>query len=183
MDIVQPLLDMAAGSLVHAPSPQEDLQAQPQVPSSSIAAVHTPVSSSSIAEALPQVSSASIAAALPQLPPQLQNPEALAAVAQLFQSGQGHEVRAIIEWKYASQYQVSHDECTHRDPVFCFLLIWVYLSNCHGQWFYSSYTHSKYFVIVTLLHTTSSYTPEQHDCDRNSPLLFLDQSIWLFTVN
>eukprot|EP00063_Salmo_salar_P044267 XP_014019102.1 PREDICTED: splicing factor, arginine/serine-rich 15-like [Salmo salar] len=97
MDIVQPLLDMAAGSLVHAPSPQEDLQAQPQVPSSSIAAVHTPVSSSSIAEALPQVSSASIAAALPQLPPQLQNPEALAAVAQLFQSGQGHELQKILQ--------------------------------------------------------------------------------------
>ncbi|XP_029571852.1 splicing factor, arginine/serine-rich 15 [Salmo trutta] len=97
MDIVQPLLDMAAGSLVPAPSPQEDLQTQPQVPSSSIAAVHTPVSSSSIAEGLPQVSSASIAAALPQLPPQLQNPEALAAVAQLFQSGQGHELQKILQ--------------------------------------------------------------------------------------
>uniref|UniRef100_A0A673Y945 SR-related CTD-associated factor 4b n=1 Tax=Salmo trutta TaxID=8032 RepID=A0A673Y945_SALTR len=96
MDIVQPLLDMAAGSLVPAPSPQEDLQTQPQVPSSSIAAVHTPVSSSSIAEGLPQVSSASIAAALPQLPPQLQNPEALAAVAQLFQSGQGHELNYAL---------------------------------------------------------------------------------------
>uniref|UniRef100_A0A8C7K6G6 SR-related CTD-associated factor 4b n=1 Tax=Oncorhynchus kisutch TaxID=8019 RepID=A0A8C7K6G6_ONCKI len=97
MDVVQPLLDMAAGSIVPTPSPQEDLQAQPQVPSASIASVQTPVSSASIAAALPQVSRASIAAALPQLPPQLQNPEALAAVAQLFQSGQGHEVRKLLD--------------------------------------------------------------------------------------
>ncbi|CAB1348323.1 unnamed protein product, partial [Coregonus sp. 'balchen'] len=61
MDIVQPLLDMATGSLVPDPSPQEDLQAQAQV------------------------SSASIAAALPQLPPQLQNPEALAALQKMLQ--------------------------------------------------------------------------------------------------
>ncbi|XP_029508699.1 SR-related and CTD-associated factor 4-like [Oncorhynchus nerka] len=97
MDVVQPLLDMAAGSLAPTPSPQEDLQAQPQVPSASIASVQTPVSSASIAAALPQVSRASIAAALPQLPPQLQNPEALAAVAQLFQSGQGHELQKILQ--------------------------------------------------------------------------------------
>ncbi|XP_045074427.1 SR-related and CTD-associated factor 4-like isoform X2 [Coregonus clupeaformis] len=115
MDIVQPLLDMAA------PSPQEDLQTQPPVSSTSIAAVHLqaqppvsstsiaavhlqaqpPVSSTSIAavhlQAQPPVSSTSIAAALPQLPPQLQNPEALAAVAQLFQSGQGHELQKMLQ--------------------------------------------------------------------------------------
>ncbi|CAB1349346.1 unnamed protein product, partial [Coregonus sp. 'balchen'] len=105
MDIVQPLLDMATGSLVPDPSPQEDLQTQPPVSSTSIAAVHLqaqpPVSSTSIAavhlQAQPPVSSTSIAAALPQLPPQLQNPEALAAVAQLFQSGQGHELQKMLQ--------------------------------------------------------------------------------------
>uniref|UniRef100_A0AAZ3Q864 SR-related CTD-associated factor 4b n=1 Tax=Oncorhynchus tshawytscha TaxID=74940 RepID=A0AAZ3Q864_ONCTS len=81
MDVVQPLLDMATGSFVLTPSPQEDLQAQPPVSSASFAAAQPPVS---------------IAAALPQLPPQLRNPEALAAVAQLFQSGQGHELQKML---------------------------------------------------------------------------------------
>uniref|UniRef100_A0A4W5JRK0 CID domain-containing protein n=1 Tax=Hucho hucho TaxID=62062 RepID=A0A4W5JRK0_9TELE len=148
MDIVQPLLDMATGSFVPAPYPQEDLQAQPPVsstsvaaaqhqaqPTVSIAAVLPPVSSASIAAAQPPVSiaaaaqhqaqppvsiaaaaaqhqvqppvsiaaaaqptvsSVSIAAALPQLPPQLRSPEALAAMAQLFQSGQGHELQKML---------------------------------------------------------------------------------------
>ncbi|XP_042153652.1 LOW QUALITY PROTEIN: SR-related and CTD-associated factor 4 [Oncorhynchus tshawytscha] len=160
MDVVQPLLDMATGSFVLTPSPQEDLQAQPPVSSASFAAAQhqaqPPVSSASIAaaqhqaqptvsiaaaqppvssafvaaaQAQPPVSSASIAAAqlqppvfiaaaqhqppvsiaaaqhqppvsiaaaLPQLPPQLRNPEALAAVAQLFQSGQGHELQKML---------------------------------------------------------------------------------------
>ncbi|XP_052325257.1 SR-related and CTD-associated factor 4-like [Oncorhynchus keta] len=155
MDVVQPLLDMATGSLVLAPSPQEDLQAQPPVssasiaaaqhqaqPTVSIAAAQPPVSSAFVAaaQAQPTVSSASIAAAqlpvsiaaaqhqppvsiaaaaqhlaqppvsiaaaaqppvsiaaaLPHLPPQLRNPEALAAVAQLFQSGQGHELQKML---------------------------------------------------------------------------------------
>ncbi|XP_036817213.1 SR-related and CTD-associated factor 4 isoform X2 [Oncorhynchus mykiss] len=157
MDVVQPLLDMATGSFVLAPSPQEDLQAQPPVssasiaaaqhqaqPTVSIAAAQPPVSSAFVAaaQAQPTVSNASIAAAqhqppvsiaaaqhqppvsiaaaaqhlaqppvsiaaaaqppvsiaaaLPQLPPQLRNPEALAAVAQLFQSGQGHELQKML---------------------------------------------------------------------------------------
>eukprot|EP00063_Salmo_salar_P096108 XP_014070943.1 PREDICTED: splicing factor, arginine/serine-rich 15 isoform X2 [Salmo salar] len=203
MDVVQPLLDMATGSFDLAPSPQEDLQAQPPVSSTSIAAAQPPVSiaaaqpqptvsiaaaqppvsiaaaqptfpsasiaaaqppvsiaaaaqhqaqppvsiaaaaqhqaqppvsiaaaqptfpSASIAAAQPPVSIAaaqppvsiaaaaqhqaqppvsiaaalppvSIAAALPQLPQQLRNPEALAAVAQLFQSGQGHELQKML---------------------------------------------------------------------------------------
>nr|XP_029508220.1 splicing factor, arginine/serine-rich 15-like isoform X2 [Oncorhynchus nerka] len=143
MDVVQPLLDMATGSFVLAPSPQEDLQAQPPVSSASIAAAqHQAQPPVSIAAAQPTVSSASIAAAqlqppvsiaaaqhqppvsiaaaaqhlaqppvsiaaaaqppvsiaaaLPHLPPQLRNPEALAAVAQLFQSGQGHELQKML---------------------------------------------------------------------------------------
>uniref|UniRef100_A0AAY5KIF2 CID domain-containing protein n=1 Tax=Esox lucius TaxID=8010 RepID=A0AAY5KIF2_ESOLU len=70
MNVVQPLLDMATGSF-H--------QAQPQAATQLL------------------TTSASIAAALPQLPPQLQNPEALAAVAQLFQSGQGHELQKLLQ--------------------------------------------------------------------------------------
>ncbi|XP_071373245.1 SR-related and CTD-associated factor 4-like isoform X2 [Centroberyx affinis] len=74
MDIIQPLLDMATGSFVPAPSLEgpADPQAEPQPP---------------------PVTSASIAAAVPQLP----SPDALAAVAQLFKSSQGQELQKMLQ--------------------------------------------------------------------------------------
>ncbi|XP_019905247.1 SR-related and CTD-associated factor 4-like [Esox lucius] len=105
MNVVQPLLDMATGSFVPVPSPQADRQAAAQHESQPQAAGQLEAQHQAAAQhqAQPQAAtqllttSASIAAALPQLPPQLQNPEALAAVAQLFQSGQGHELQKLLQ--------------------------------------------------------------------------------------
>ncbi|XP_056139428.1 SR-related and CTD-associated factor 4-like isoform X2 [Lampris incognitus] len=70
MDIIQPLLDMASGCLVPVPPLEGSFANEP--PSQ------------------PPVTSAS---AVPQLP----NPDALAAVAQLFQSSQGQELQRMLQ--------------------------------------------------------------------------------------
>ncbi|XP_055750941.1 SR-related and CTD-associated factor 4-like [Salvelinus fontinalis] len=120
----QPTVSVAAAQ--HQPQPTVSIAAaQPTVSSASIAAAQLqaqppvsiaaaaqhqaqpPVSIAAQHQAQPPVSIAaaaqhqaqlpvSIATALPQLPPQLRNPEALAAVAQLFQSGQGHELQKML---------------------------------------------------------------------------------------
>ncbi|KAM4628162.1 SR-related and CTD-associated factor 4-like [Polymixia lowei] len=73
MDIIQRLLDMGSGSFVPAPSLGGSTAAQ--------------------AESQPPVTSASVVAAVPQL----SNPDALAAVAQLFQSPQGQELQKMLQ--------------------------------------------------------------------------------------
>ncbi|XP_029923748.1 SR-related and CTD-associated factor 4-like isoform X2 [Myripristis murdjan] len=73
MDIIQPLLDMSSGSFVPAPALEGSAAHQP--------------------ESQPPVSSASVEAAVPQLP----NPDALAAVAQLFNSSQGQELQKMLQ--------------------------------------------------------------------------------------
>ncbi|KAJ7990105.1 hypothetical protein DPEC_G00296860 [Dallia pectoralis] len=95
MSVVQPLLDMAMGSFAPVPSQQADRQAAALRQAQPEADAQHPGQPQAVADQL--VTSASIAAALPQLPLQLQNPEALAAVAQLFQSGQGHELQKLLQ--------------------------------------------------------------------------------------
>ncbi|KAM3874740.1 SR-related and CTD-associated factor 4-like [Diretmus argenteus] len=73
MDIIQPLLDMATGSFVAAPSLEG--------------------STATKAESQPPVTRASDVSAVPQL----SDPDALAAVAQLFQSSQGQELQKMLQ--------------------------------------------------------------------------------------
>ncbi|XP_042269320.1 SR-related and CTD-associated factor 4-like [Thunnus maccoyii] len=71
MDIIQPLMDMANGAIIPAPTLEVPTDPQPQ----------------------PPVTSASVVSALPQLP----TPDALAAVAQLFQSPHGQELQRMLQ--------------------------------------------------------------------------------------
>ncbi|CAK6968907.1 SR-related and CTD-associated factor 4-like [Scomber scombrus] len=71
MDIIQPLMDMANGAILPAPALEVPTDPQPQ----------------------PPVTSASVVSTLPQLP----TPDALAAVAQLFQSPQGQELQRMLQ--------------------------------------------------------------------------------------
>ncbi|KAF7665316.1 hypothetical protein LDENG_00147840 [Lucifuga dentata] len=73
MDIIQPLLDMADGSFMPAPSLGGSTGSQP--------------------ESHPPISTASVVAAVPQLP----SPDALAAVAQLFKSPHGQELQRMLQ--------------------------------------------------------------------------------------
>ncbi|XP_070685677.1 SR-related and CTD-associated factor 4-like [Pempheris klunzingeri] len=73
MDIIQPLMDMANGTIVPAPALEVPADPQPDTQ-------------------LP-VSSASVGPAVPQLP----SPDALAAVAQLFQSPHGQELQRMLQ--------------------------------------------------------------------------------------
>ncbi|XP_059187251.1 SR-related and CTD-associated factor 4-like [Centropristis striata] len=73
MDIIQPLMDMANGIVVTAPALEVTADPQPETQ-------------------LP-VTSASVAPAVPQLP----TPDALAAVAQLFQSPHGQELQRMLQ--------------------------------------------------------------------------------------
>ncbi|XP_057694486.1 SR-related and CTD-associated factor 4-like isoform X2 [Corythoichthys intestinalis] len=70
MDIIQPLMDMANEAVLAQPSVQPIVPTQPQPPPSEEPAV---------------------------VPPRISNSEALAAVAQLFQSPQGHELQRMLE--------------------------------------------------------------------------------------
>ncbi|KAG9348438.1 hypothetical protein JZ751_002173 [Albula glossodonta] len=85
IEIIQPLLDMAAG----ASSGEGVLDASSAVPHTGSPAMEIKVNS----EVLPPVTVNSIAAAVPQL----QNTEAFAAVAQLFQSSQGQQLQQILQ--------------------------------------------------------------------------------------
>ncbi|XP_071352742.1 SR-related and CTD-associated factor 4-like isoform X1 [Trachinotus anak] len=73
MDIIQPLMDMANGAIV--PPPALEVPADPQP------------------EIQPAITGASVVPALPQLP----SPDALAAVAQLFQSPHGQELQRVLQ--------------------------------------------------------------------------------------
>uniref|UniRef100_UPI0037E6F831 SR-related and CTD-associated factor 4-like n=1 Tax=Semicossyphus pulcher TaxID=241346 RepID=UPI0037E6F831 len=73
MDIIQPLMDMANGAIVSAPILEVPVDPQP--------------------ETQPPVTSASVVPAVPQLP----TPDALAAVAQLFQSPHGQELQRMLQ--------------------------------------------------------------------------------------
>ncbi|XP_030601184.1 SR-related and CTD-associated factor 4-like isoform X2 [Archocentrus centrarchus] len=73
MDILQPLMDMANGII--APRPAEEAPAEPQP------------------ETRPPVSNVPVVPAVPQLP----SPDALAAVAQLFQSPHGQELQRMLQ--------------------------------------------------------------------------------------
>ncbi|XP_033969164.1 SR-related and CTD-associated factor 4-like [Trematomus bernacchii] len=73
MDIIQPLMDMCNGTIVPAPALQVATHPQPET--------HLPVTS------------ASVVSAVPQLP----TPDALAAVAQLFQSPHGLELQRMLQ--------------------------------------------------------------------------------------
>ncbi|CAJ1065110.1 SR-related and CTD-associated factor 4-like isoform X2 [Xyrichtys novacula] len=73
MDIIQPLMDMANGSPVSAPALQVPVDPHPVMQ--------------------PTLTSASDAPAVPQLP----TPDALAAVAQLFQSPHGQELQRMLQ--------------------------------------------------------------------------------------
>ncbi|XP_029301921.1 splicing factor, arginine/serine-rich 15-like [Cottoperca gobio] len=73
MDIIQPLMDMSNGTIV--PAPALEVTADPQ-----------------LVTQLP-VMSASVVTAVPQLP----SPDALAAVAQLFQSPHGQELQRMLQ--------------------------------------------------------------------------------------
>nr|XP_046245606.1 SR-related and CTD-associated factor 4-like isoform X2 [Scatophagus argus] len=73
MDIIQPLMDMANGVMVPAPALEAHTDLQPEMQ--------------------PPVTSASVVPAVPQLP----NPDALAAVAQLFQSPHGQELQRMLQ--------------------------------------------------------------------------------------
>ncbi|XP_012693403.2 SR-related and CTD-associated factor 4 isoform X1 [Clupea harengus] len=79
MDIIQPLLDMAAATMM--PIVENGLPAAASPPPAVPAEISLPVTSASIVQALPQ----------------LQNSGALAAVAQLFQSSQGQELQQILQ--------------------------------------------------------------------------------------
>ncbi|KAM9359460.1 SR-related and CTD-associated factor 4-like [Symphorus nematophorus] len=77
MDIIQPLMDMANGAIVPAPA-LEVVPTEPQPES------QAPVTSASVVPAVPAV-------------PQLPTPDALAAVAQLFQSPHGQELQRMLQ--------------------------------------------------------------------------------------
>ncbi|XP_064208698.1 SR-related and CTD-associated factor 4 isoform X2 [Anguilla rostrata] len=84
IEIIQPLLDMAAGSSSSAAPPD----AENDVPDAG--SPSTPVKA---AETQPPVTANSIVAAVPQL----QNSDAFAAVAQLFQSSQGQQLQQMLQ--------------------------------------------------------------------------------------
>ncbi|XP_070826866.1 SR-related and CTD-associated factor 4-like [Chaetodon trifascialis] len=73
MDIIQPLMDMANGAIVPASALEVPTDPQP--------------------ETQPSVTGASVVPTVPQLP----NPDALAAVAQLFQSPHGQELQRMLQ--------------------------------------------------------------------------------------
>ncbi|XP_022604696.1 splicing factor, arginine/serine-rich 15-like isoform X2 [Seriola dumerili] len=73
MDIIQPLMDMANGAIVPPPALQVPADPQPEIQ--------------------PAITSASAVPAVPQLP----SPDALAAVAQLFQSPHGQELQRVLQ--------------------------------------------------------------------------------------
>ncbi|XP_070762265.1 SR-related and CTD-associated factor 4-like [Enoplosus armatus] len=73
MDIIQPLMDMASGAIVTVPAPEVPTDPQPETQ-------------------LP-FTSAAVVPAVPQLP----SPDALAAVAQLFQSPHGQELQRMLQ--------------------------------------------------------------------------------------
>ncbi|TMS07528.1 Splicing factor, arginine/serine-rich 15 [Larimichthys crocea] len=73
MDIIQPLMDMANGAIVPAPGLEVPIDPQP--------------------ETQHPLTSASVVSAVPQLP----SPDALAAVAQLFQSPHGQELQRMLQ--------------------------------------------------------------------------------------
>ncbi|XP_039987318.1 SR-related and CTD-associated factor 4-like isoform X2 [Xiphias gladius] len=73
MDIIQPLMDMANGAIVPPPALEVPADPQPQIQ--------------------PPITSASTVTAVPQLP----TPDALAAVAQLFQSPHGQELQRMLQ--------------------------------------------------------------------------------------
>ncbi|KAM4742306.1 SR-related and CTD-associated factor 4-like [Anableps anableps] len=73
MEILQPLMDMANGTVVPPLAPEVAVDPQP--------------------ETMPQLSNSSVAPAVPQLP----TPEALAAVAQLFQSSHAQELQRMLQ--------------------------------------------------------------------------------------
>ncbi|XP_072248218.1 SR-related and CTD-associated factor 4-like [Leuresthes tenuis] len=73
MDIIQPLMNMADGIIVPPPALEAPVDPQP--------------------ETQPPVSNASVVPAVPQLP----SPDALAAVAQLFQSPHGQELQRMLK--------------------------------------------------------------------------------------
>ncbi|XP_067363157.1 SR-related and CTD-associated factor 4-like isoform X2 [Channa argus] len=73
MDIIQPLMDMANGAVVHPPALEGLADPQPEIQ--------------------PPITSASLVPSVPQLP----NPDALAAVAQLFQSPHGQELQRMLQ--------------------------------------------------------------------------------------
>ncbi|XP_029107205.1 splicing factor, arginine/serine-rich 15 [Scleropages formosus] len=85
IDVIQPLLDMAAGTSSSAPVTDVDHEG-PDGGSPS-----TPVKAP--ADPLPSVPTNSIVAAVPQL----QNSDAFAAVAQLFQSSQGQQLQQMLQ--------------------------------------------------------------------------------------
>ncbi|XP_035241412.1 SR-related and CTD-associated factor 4-like isoform X1 [Anguilla anguilla] len=114
IEIIQPLLDMAAGAsasgmpdvhcdITEAGSPAADVKVTSVAPPPGMAnlVAPPPVTANYVAQptltvnsvAAPPVMGNSVAAAIPQL----QNPEALAAMAHLFQSSQGQQLQQILQ--------------------------------------------------------------------------------------